>query len=311
MSMYMDDISRFNSYSEYLNKKYSKKAFRVAVDGGFSCPNRKDRNSPGCIYCDVNGARATYLDKTVEIKEQIARGIAFLRKRYSAEIFLLYFQAFSGTFEKPEHLKEIWDYALSLENFRELIISTRPDCIDETKAAIIASYRKEDFDVWVEIGLQSSNNETLKRINRGHSREDFEKAFYILREKGIKIVPHLIFGLPGEKFDDMMASVKYIASLKPEGVKFHNLHAVAGTELGKQYQKGEITVPSLEEHVKYLASAIEFLPPETVIMRLTCDTPYKKRLAPKNDLTKTEVITLLKEELAKREGFQGKFYLSV
>jgi len=308
MSMYMDEISRFNNYSEYLNKIYSKKAYRVSVDAGFSCPNRKDRNSPGCIYCDANGARATYLDKTVEIKEQITKGIAFLRKRYSAEIFLLYFQAFSGTYDKPEHLKELWDYALSLEKFNELIISTRPDCIDEIKADIIASYRREDFDVWVEIGLQSSNNETLKRINRGHTREDFEKAFNILRERGIKIVPHLIFGLPGETFNDMMDSVKYIAYLQPEGIKFHNLHAVAGTELGNLYLKGEIIVPSLENHVKYLASAIELLPPETVIMRLTCDTPYKKRLAPKNDLTKTEVIKLLKEELEKRESFQGKLF---
>ena len=306
--MYMDEISRFNNYSEYLNKIYSKKAYRVSVDAGFSCPNRKDRNSPGCIYCDANGARATYLDKTVEIKEQITKGIAFLRKRYSAEIFLLYFQAFSGTYDKPEHLKELWDYALSLEKFNELIISTRPDCIDEIKADIIASYRREDFDVWVEIGLQSSNNETLKRINRGHTREDFEKAFNILRERGIKIVPHLIFGLPGETFNDMMDSVKYIAYLQPEGIKFHNLHAVAGTELGNLYLKGEIIVPSLENHVKYLASAIELLPPETVIMRLTCDTPYKKRLAPKNDLTKTEVIKLLKEELEKRESFQGKLF---
>ena len=308
MSIVMDNISRFNSYSEYLNKKYSKKAFRVSVDAGFSCPNRKDRNSPGCIYCDVNGARATYLDKTVEIRQQILRGIEFLRKRYNAEIFLLYFQAFSGTFGNAESLKELWDYTLSLENFRELIISTRPDCIDEAKADIIASYIKNDFDVWVEIGLQSSNNETLKRIKRGHTREDFEKAFDILRKRGIKIVPHLIFGLPGETFDDMMDSVKYISSLKPEGIKFHNLHAVAGTELGNRYLKGEITVPSLSEHIKYLAAAIELLPPSTVIMRLTCDTPYKKRLAPKNDLTKTELIRLLKEELEKRDTFQGKLY---
>ncbi len=304
----MGDISRFNSYSEYLTKKYLKKAFRVAVDGGFSCPNRKDRNSPGCIYCDVNGARATYLDKTVEIREQVTRGIAFLCKRYGAEIFLLYFQAFSGTFGDSKYLKELWDYALSLENFSELIISTRPDCIDEKKADIIASYIKKDFDVWVEIGLQSSNNETLKKIKRGHTREDFEKAFQILRERSIKIVPHLIFGLPGETFNNMMDSVKYISSLKPEGIKFHNLHVVMGTELSRQYFRGEITVPSLKKHVDYLVSAIELLPPETVVMRLTCDTPYKKRLAPKNDLTKTEVIRLLKKELEKRDTFQGKFY---
>jgi radical SAM protein (TIGR01212 family) len=304
----MDNILRFNSYSDYLQKKYLQKTFRVSVDGGFSCPNRKDRNSGGCIYCDADGARAAYLDTAKEIKDQITRGISFLTRRYNAKIFLLYFQAFSGTYREPEKLKELWDFALSLHDFRELIISTRPDCIDDIKADLIASYIKKDFEVWVELGLQSSNNKTLEKIKRGHTCEDFEKAFTILKNKKIKIAVHLIAGLPCENYYDMINSVKYVAMLKPDGIKFHNLNVAAGTELAEQYLKGLVTVPALAEYVNYLADSIELLPPETVIMRLTCDTPQKKRLAPEKNFSKNNVLDLLNKELEKRGSFQGKLY---
>ncbi|MDX9800724.1 MAG: TIGR01212 family radical SAM protein [Spirochaetia bacterium] len=304
----MDKKTLFYSYSEYLSKKYSARAFRVSVDGGFSCPNRKERESPGCIYCDAHGARATYLDRSTEIKDQIQRGTAFLKKRYRAEIFLLYLQAFTGTYGDPELLKDIWDYALSLEDFRELIVSTRPDCIDPIKADLLASYIKDDFDVWVELGLQSSNDRTLEKINRGHSVHDFEKSFELLRLRGIKIAVHLIFGLPDENYEDMMESVKFVSAMKPDGIKFHNLHVAKGTELEKQFMAGDFSVPCLKRHINYLAGAIELLPPETVVMRLTCDTPHARRLAPRNDLSKSQVLNFLRKLLEERESYQGKFY---
>jgi len=308
MSIGMDKKSLFYSYSEYLSGKYSARAFRVSVDGGFSCPNRKDRHSPGCIFCDAHGARATYIDRSTEIKEQVERGTAFLRKRYRAEIFLLYLQAFSGTYGEAELLKTTWDYALSLEDFRELIVSTRPDCIDPLKADLLAGYVKSDFDVWVELGLQSSNDRTLEKINRGHTAVDFEKAFDLLRSRGIKIAVHLIFGLPDENYEDMMNSVKYVSSMKPDGIKFHNLHVASGTELENRFMAGDFSVPCLKRHIRYLAGAIELLPPETVVMRLTCDTPVIRRLAPRHDLAKGEVINSLRKLLEERETYQGKFY---
>lgn len=297
------------SYSQYLTEKYSAKTFRVSVDAGFSCPNRgKRRENHGCIYCDAHGARAVYLDRSAEIKKQIDTGTRFLKRRYEAEIFLLYLQAFTGTYGSCGFLKETWDYCLSLEKFRELIVSTRPDCIDEEKSVLLSSYIRDDFDVWVELGLQSCHNSTLKLINRGHSVEDFEKAFNILRAKGVKIIVHLIFGLPEETEEDMMESVSYVAALKPEGIKFHNLHVVKGTALEEQFMAGNFSVPCLLRHLGYLAEAISLLPSDMVIMRLTCDTPEIKRLSPQHDLEKGEVLSLLDKELKKRGLYQGKYY---
>ena len=305
----MDIKLPFNNYSNYLIKKYGKKAFRVSVDIGLSCPNRgEDRSRPGCTYCDGNGARATYLDKSVEIREQVERGVRFLKKRYNAEIFLLYIQAFSGTYGETDELKEIYDYCLSLGDFREIIVSTRPDCIDEEKAALLASYREKGLEVWVELGLQSSHDRTLVRINRGHTVADFEKAFHMLRERGIKLITHLIFGLPDESFDDMMMSVKYLASLKPEGIKLHNLHVPLSTPLFDEYLKGELSVPCGMRHITYLVKAIELLPEDMVIMRVTCDTPDKRRAAPRRDLRKGEIYTILAKEMIRQGARQGRLY---
>ncbi len=269
----------------------------MSVDIGLSCPNRKEgRSSPGCIYCDGNGARATYLDKSVEIKEQVDRGVKFLKKRYNAEIFLLYIQAFSGTYGETDELKDIYDYCLSLGDFREIIVSTRPDCIDEEKTDLLCSYMDRGLEVWVELGLQSSHDRSLERINRGHTVADFEYAFNLLRSRGIKLISHLIFGLPDENEEDILESVRYLADMKPEGIKLHNLHVPVDTPLFDEYLAGELSVPCGARHISYLVKAIELLPEDIVVMRVTCDTPDKRRAAPRRDLRKGEIYTLLAKE---------------
>lgn len=299
----------FYSYSAYLREKYGKKAYRIAVDGGFSCPNRgSDRSSPGCIYCSSQGARASYLDKASMTEEQITRGLAFTRRRYGAEVFLLYFQAFSNTYDTPENLRKIYDHALSLGDFSELIVATRPDCIDEEKADLLASYKKEGFDVWVELGLQSANDRTLARINRGHTRDDYERAFDILRQKGVKIATHLILGLPGEDFGDMEQSVRYVSRIKPDGVKFHDLNITYNTVLFRDYLKGELTVPSREKYIEYLISCIEMLPEDMIIMRLTCDTYEADRAAPRKYMSKGNIYDLVKKKMTAGNRFQGRLY---
>ena len=190
----MPDIP-FLSYSNYLKSLYGRPAFRVGIDAGFSCPNRiEGRASPGCTYCDAFGARAVYqrtegcLSDTVDanlqddIRKQTLRAVEFLKKRYKAELFLLYFQAFSNTYGEAGFLKALYDFSLSLNEYKELIVSTRPDCIDRRKAELLASYKDRGLDVWVELGLQSSNNLTLQRINRGHDTDAFLKARGLLKE---------------------------------------------------------------------------------------------------------------------------------
>ena len=314
----------FLSYSNYLNQKYGQSVYRVSVDAGFSCPNRgPDRTAPGCLYCDEHGSRAPYLglvpegkpadleteeqtDWRQDLGSQIDQSRHFLRSRYGAQLYILYFQAFSGTYASVDKLRRIYDFALSRGRFQELIVSTRPDCIDQPKAELLASYRREDFDVWVELGLQSANEHTLERINRGHTVSDFDRAYRICRNRNLKLTVHLIFGLPGEGLREIRRTIDYVAALRPDGIKIHNLHIPKGCPLYTEYLSGELTVPSDRRHLEYTIQALELLPPETVIMRLTCDTPEQLLAAPLHFSPKARFLSMLHRELEARGTWQGR-----
>lgn len=311
----------FHSYGSYLKKIYGAAAFRVGIDAGFSCPNREHgRESPGCSYCDAFGARAMYqrtegaladqVDENLkqDIAVQTGKAVEFLKKRYKAQMLLLYFQAFSSTYAPAGELRAVYDYALSLQDYKELIVSTRPDCLDREIVELLASYKQRGLDVWVELGLQSSNDETLKRVNRGHSVSDFEAAYSLLNDYGIKTAVHLIFGLPGEGGTEITETCRYTASLNPAGVKFHNLHIPYNSSLYDDFLQGRIDALTTEEHLEYVISAIEMMPESTVIMRLTCDSREDERAAPKGFLKKTEFYNLLRTEMLKRGAFQGRLY---
>jgi radical SAM protein (TIGR01212 family) len=317
--------NRYLSYATYLKRKYGRTVYRVSVDAGFSCPNRgPDRSAPGCLYCDERGSRAPYLDHAEgasgrhargrkadwrqDLRQQIDAGRRFLRNRYKTDLFILYFQAFSGTYAPVERLRRIYDFALSCAPFRELAVSTRPDCIDPAKARLLASYRKEDFDVWVELGLQSANEQSLRRINRSHTVGDFDRAFRDCRSAGLKIAVHLIFGLPDEGIDEIRRTVDYVAGLKPEGIKIHNLHIPKGCPLYFEYLSGELSVPCDGRHLEYTIDALQRLPPDTIVMRLTCDTPEALLAAPRGFPTKARFLSRLKEEMDRRNIRQGRMY---
>jgi hypothetical protein len=298
----------YNSYALYLREKYDRPAYRVSVDGGFSCPNRSGRSGPGCSYCDEQGSRAPYLAHTAGIEEQVRAALGFLRSRYNAEVFLLYFQAFSSTNAKPRDLERIYDAALDLAEFRELIVSTRPDCVDEEKAALLGSYRARGLDVWLELGLQSARDRTLQRIGRGHSAADFSASYDILKRHGLKVAVHLIFGLPGESAEDIRETVRFTARLEPDGVKIHNLHIPARSPLAGEFLRGEITAPGPQRHMEYLISALEHLPAGCLIMRLTCDTPRERLHAPRWFGEKQSFRDRLVKEMRRRGARQGRLY---
>jgi radical SAM protein (TIGR01212 family) len=166
----------FTRYALYLTRTFGRRVYRVAVDGGFSCPNREGRSGGGCTFCAEQGSRAPYLGEAVTVREQVARAAAFLSSRYQARAFILYFQAFSATHAPSASLKAIYDEGLSAAPFVGLTVSTRPDCMDEEKAALLASYRERGLEVWVELGLQTAHEATLARIGRGHDLESFLTA---------------------------------------------------------------------------------------------------------------------------------------
>ncbi|MGC9311461.1 MAG: TIGR01212 family radical SAM protein [Sediminispirochaetaceae bacterium] len=298
--------SPFYRYSRYLKEKYGRPVYRISVDAGFTCPHRHPDGSGGCSFCDELGSRAAYQEEIVDgsrivvrrgqpvdderlelIRLQIERGRGFLTRRYGAADFILYFQAFTNTFAPVEELKKIYDFALQQAPFRELIVSTRPDCVDGGVAALLSSYQGPGFDVWTELGLQSAHDVTLRRVRRGHTVRQFEQAFQLLRDAGLKITVHLIFGLPGESRGEIMETVDFTAALRPDAVKIHNINVAAGTLLEQEYLAGEYTVPSDVRHLEYVVEALRRLPPSTVIQRVTCDTDESRRSAPLSFMPKS------------------------
>lgn len=319
-----------HSYSGYLRERYGGPVYRVAVDAGFCCPNRRpprrdrragpevgpSREFAGCLYCDGAGARAPYLASIrppgrpdpadplwrEAVREQIRRGLGFLRRRYGAERFALYFQAFSSTYAPVRRLRQVYDFALGCGPFVELIVSTRPDCVDGPTASLLGEYRSPEREVWVELGLQSANDRTLRRIGRGHTVRDFDAAFRLLRRRGLRLAVHLIFGLPGEDREQILATLRHVAALRPDAVKIHNLHVCRDSPLFAQYLAGEITVPCAGRHLGYVLQALEMLPPETILMRLTCDTPPARLAAPLRFPAKAEFWAAVRREIQPSPG---------
>lgn len=317
------------TYSSYLRKRHGCKVYRVAVDAGFSCPNRKEgRASSGCSYCAVDGSRAPYLDhrgagvpgcgaqgagpgSRESLQAQVERGISFLSRRYAAEGFILFFQAYSNTNAPVAELARIYETGLSLAAFRGLNVATRPDCVDEEKARLLASYRERGLEVWVELGLQTANDATLRRIRRGHTSAMFTNAVRMLKDNGLKVGAHVIFGLPGEDWSDIMATVELLAGLAVDGVKIHNLLIPRGTPLARQLLMGEVTTPAPERHLEYTLGAIERLPPDTVIMRITCDALPADVASPRSFWPKADFTARLASEMRARGARQGRLFTAV
>ncbi len=296
----------YRSYAGYLREKYGEKVYRIGVDGGFSCPNRgPGRQGPGCYYCDAAGSRAPYLDRVQDVRDQIARSIPFMRRRYRAENFILYFQAYTSTLAPAAELERIYTEALGQAPFRELVVSTRPDCLPEETVDLLAGYQTEERDVWVELGLQTIREETLRRVNRGHGKEEMTDAFQRLRSRGIKVAVHLILGLPGEDWKEMEETIRYTAALRPEGVKIHNLHIPPEAPLAEEYRRGELAALSSERHMEYAIRALELLPPETVVIRLTCDTPKERGRVPGKNWGKSVFYQRIRDIMVQKKRFQG------
>jgi len=333
----MDAKTPYYTYKTYLTKKYGTSVYRIGVDGGFSCPNRNQEGLGGCTYCDDTGAVAVYhrqkeavdarksyrenspgaevisyyqnqtlVERKKHIKKQIEKAGKFLGSRYHAELYLLYFQAFSGTYDEAAVLRELYDYALDLVEFKELIVATRPDCLDVEKVSLLSSYRERVEDVWVELGLQSSINKTLDRINRGHTAEQFVETFYLLRENGIKISTHLILGLPGESYEEISRTAELITEIHPEAVKIHNLHIPDNTQMLTEYLLGEILVPSTARHLSYTTYLLERIPDDIIIQRLTCDTPSHRLAAPRLFKKKGAFVSQLSKMMNKHKQYQGR-----
>ena len=321
---------RWNNYREYLLNKYGTSLYRVGVDGGFSCPNRTKERQGGCTFCDGTGSIAVYqrtsesafrhdssFDEGVSeevllrfqsIENQIKKGLEFIHRRYKAKLAALYFQSWTNTYDSADNLKHIYDMALSCGDFSEFIVSTRPDCVEDDVADLLAGYITEDREVWVELGLQSASDETLRRINRGHTLSDYIKCMERLHKRGIKVCTHVILGLPGEEREDFIETAKVLNEVGSEGVKIHNLHIPGGTKMAEEYLEGEITSWSTERYMNEVEYFLRLLNPEMIIERLVCETPSHRLMAPRHFMDKSLFLRTLNDKMEKDNTRQGDLY---
>ena len=321
---------RWNNYREYLLNKYGTSLYRVGVDGGFSCPNRTKERQGGCTFCDGTGSIAVYqrtsesafrhdssFDEGVSeevllrfqsIENQIKKGLEFIHRRYKAKLAALYFQSWTNTYDTADNLKHIYDMARSCGDFSEFIVSTRPDCVEDDVADLLAGYITKDREVWVELGLQSASDETLRRINRGHTLSDYIKCMERLHKRGIKVCTHVILGLPGEEREDFIETAKVLNKVGSEGVKIHNLHIPGGTNMAEEYLEGEITSWSTERYMNEVEYFLRLLNPEMIIERLVCETPSHRLMAPRHFMDKSLFLRTLNDKMEKDNTRQGDLY---
>ncbi len=307
---FTDTNKRYFTYDYYLRREFGGKCAKIPIDAGFTCPNIDGRcGVGGCIYCSARGSGDFAESARLSIKEQYERTRAKLSSKWSTERCIPYFQAHTNTYAPTEVLKEKFEEALSLDGVVGLNIATRADCLEESTVEYLAEIA-ERTTLCVELGLQTSNDKTATLINRGHDLAAFCEGFSRLRaaSEKIKICVHIIFGLPGESREDMLATVADVAALKPDQVKIHLLHVLRGTPLADMYDRGEYKPLEREEYVSLVADAIERLPEDCVIARVTGDGMAEDLQAPLWSIKKVTVINDIDKELFRRNSYQGRLF---
>jgi radical SAM protein (TIGR01212 family) len=304
----MNTQKLYYTLNEFLKEKFGEKVKKIPLDAGLTCPNRDGtKGLGGCIYCDPKGSGTGLYKEGKSLDEQLRYFLELFKKK-NFKKFIAYFQSFSNTYAPLEKLKELYDIVFMDPSIVGLAIGTRPDCIDENVVNLLKTYQEKGYYLWIELGLQSIYNETLKLINRGHTFEDFLKAYHLLKENDIPVVVHIIFGLPKETKEMMMETVKTLAKLKIDGIKFHALYIPKGSKMEEVYLKGEYKPLEMEEYVELVALALTYLPPSTVIHRVCSEAKEEDILAPTWVSKKMEVINLLRKFMSERNLYQGKNY---
>jgi len=299
--------SPYYRFSNYLHDKFGEKVSRVSVDAGFSCPNRDGKlGVGGCVFCDNRGFSFNSRNTPPDLDDQIRNGMEAARRRFGAEKFILYFQAYTGTYGTVKELKPVYDNVNLYPGIVGLYIGTRPDCLSRDILALINGYGP-DRDVWIELGLQSANDRTLERINRRHTVSDFSNAVAMIRDyPNIKICAHVIIGLPGEERSDIIATAEYLSRVGVDGVKVHPMHVIKGTKLCADFDAGLYKPMRSETYMDLLIDLLERLPDKVVIQRVTADCPREYLAGPDWILDKNRFLSLLDLKLSEQGRYQGR-----
>ncbi len=303
----LEGLKRFHSLSLYFRKRYGLRVHKISLDAGFTCPNRDgQRGRGGCIYCDEFGSGSGAYFRGQSLKDQVLQSLEYLSRRFKAQRFMVYFQSFSNTYGPVEKLKGLYDSVLLDDRIIGLSVGTRPDCVDEAVVDLLTSYRQRGLEVWLELGLQSIHEVTLRRINRGHGVAEFYRALDLAKKAGLLVCVHVIFGLPGEDYQMMLETIEALSQAPIDGLKFHALYVLKKTPLETLYRRGEYHPLSLGEYVDLVSEALSLLPWSVVIQRLSSDPPRDRLVAPEWTLKKNLILSAIETTLVSRDLWQGK-----
>lgn len=310
---YAKALARWNqkpyySLDCYLKETFHEKIYKLAIDGGFTCPNRDGTlGSRGCIFCSQGGSGDFAARRDQSLEAQIEEGKRLLKNKHTGNSYIAYFQAYTNTYAPLPKLRQIYMPAALHPEVAAISIATRPDCIS-TPVADFLRELSGIKPVWVELGLQTIHEETARLIRRGYPLSCFEEALAMLRERGIPVIVHTILGLPGESPQDMEETAMYVASKNVQGIKPQLLHVLEGTDLAQLYKTESFHILSLEEYTQILIRCIEVMPPETVIHRITGDGPKKLLIAPLWSGHKKYVMNYIHKTFKELQTWQGRRY---
>jgi len=303
-------MQRYKSFGNYIKSLFGRTVYKVNVDAGFTCPNRDGTvGYGGCIYCNNDSFRPSSCRPVLPLSEQISNGLVYLRKRYGAEKFIVYFQPYTNTHAPVERLEEIYREALRTPDVIGLAIGTRPDCIDEAKVRLLEELARDHF-ILVEYGLQSIHDRTLEFINRGHDYAAFARAVGLTSGKGIHIGAHLIAGFPTETEEEMLRTAEAVSALPVEFLKIHQLQVIKDTRLAEIYREAPFHLFGYEEYVDFVVRFIERLSPSIVLQRVFATAPDSMLIAPLWGKGRQEILRDIGRRFIELDTYQGRLYSS-
>lgn len=296
---------RFYTFNSFLKERFGERVQKVTLDAGLTCPNRDGtKGTGGCVYCDARGSGTGVYKHFPDLTAQAHAALQFQHKRSGARKFIMYFQSFCNTYGPRELLQSLYDEVVRLPGVVGLSVATRPDCLEIDTLELLAGYSSRMM-VWLELGLQSADDETLRRINRGHTFAEFLEGYRLARTFPLMVCLHVIIGLPGEYDQHVAVTAREVARLKPDGLKIHSLYIHKNTPLEKLYREGHYLPLTQQEFVRRACDFLELIPPKTIIQRMTGDPVRSDLVAPEWALHKQQTLRMIAQELEFRGSRQG------
>jgi len=303
--------TRWNYFKDRLVESFGGVVYKIGVDAGFTCPNRDGTKAwGGCAYCSQEGSLSPNQDPSLAIKDQIEKGMGFVTRRYGANQYIVYYQSFTNTYDKPDVLRERFNAAFVDPRIVGLSIATRPDCILPENIEVLREFKKRCKYFSVELGLQTRHQNTLDWVNRQETTADYVQAMKLLREADIPVISHLIIGFPEEGQDEVLETLQLAEQEGSAGVKLQMLHIIKNTKLAVLYNRKPFELYSMEEYGEKIIHLVERLDPKVEIHRITGETDKDQLVAPAWVANKTPFFTWFDKELQKRNTWQGKYHPS-